>query len=614
MRPVAEVIGETLRLVRRGLLAGLVLLGATSALAENNNAQFVSQSGMTSTTVPGQVYAITMTFQNTGDTTWSAAGTYRLAAGGAGNDTTWGPSRIELPNSVAPGASVTFNFNVTAPAEYGWYNFKWHMVKDDVGLWFGNQSTYIGVQNGINASQFISHTMPASTTPGGSVYGVTVTMKNTGNTTWTAGTGYRLGSLDPQGYWGVVEAALPGPVAPNENAVFSFNITSPAAWGTYPVRYVMRKGDPYGWFGPMTEGNIVNGTNESQFISQSVPSTMTAGQSYPISITMKNTSGTAWTAANTYGLGALVPWGTNPWGITRVQTPGTVASGENVTFNFNVTAPTTPGTHDFRWKMLRDELNNWFGDISTNVAVTVQAANTLYFIHPDHLNTPRLVADAAGTTVWRWDQAEPFGVNTPDENPSGLGAFDLPLRLPGQYFDKETNNHHNYFRDYDPSLGRYGESDPIGLRGGLNGYVYAFDPLTQIDSLGLMGRGPGGGSKSQQQWPREMHDFGPCNYYDQKCRETGCFYYCQTAPRVCRNAQSAPSPYSLFGPSKLNCVRRCLEREDRKIGSPNMCPGRDCPSDPQIDDYHKTCFTECGVPPVLYPGVNPPWFFNLNPQ
>jgi hypothetical protein len=41
--------------------------------------------------------------------------------------------------------------------------------------------------------------------------------------------------------------------------------------------------------------------------------------------------------------------------------------------------------------------------------------------------------------VWRWDQQEPFGNNVADENPNGLGAFDLPLRLPGQYFDKETN-------------------------------------------------------------------------------------------------------------------------------------------------------------------------------
>jgi RHS repeat-associated protein len=106
-------------------------------------------------------------------------------------------------------------------------------------------------------------------------------------------------------------------------------------------------------------------------------------------------------------------------------------------------------------------------------------------IHVDHLNTPRLVADSTGTTVWRWDQAEPFGSNPPDENPSGLGTFDLPLRLPGQYYDKETNLHYNYFRDYDPSVGRYVESDPIGLRGGFNTYAYAAShPLGLTDPTG----------------------------------------------------------------------------------------------------------------------------------
>ena len=104
----------------------------------------------------------------------------------------------------------------------------------------------------------------------------------------------------------------------------------------------------------------------------------------------------------------------------------------------------------------------------------------------DHLNTPRLVADSTGTTVWRWDQAEPFGVNTPDDNPSGLGVFDLPLRLPGQYFDKETNLHYNYFRDYDPSIGRYGESDLIGLVGGLNTYAYVSSSTLHLtDPYGL---------------------------------------------------------------------------------------------------------------------------------
>jgi RHS repeat-associated protein len=91
--------------------------------------------------------------------------------------------------------------------------------------------------------------------------------------------------------------------------------------------------------------------------------------------------------------------------------------------------------------------------------------------------------------VWRWDQQEPFGVTVPDENPSGLGIFDLPLRLAGQYFDKETNLHYNYFRDYDPSLGRYGQSDPIGLHGGLNTYAYVGgNPLSLTDPSGLKSR------------------------------------------------------------------------------------------------------------------------------
>jgi len=109
-------------------------------------------------------------------------------------------------------------------------------------------------------------------------------------------------------------------------------------------------------------------------------------------------------------------------------------------------------------------------------------------MHPEYLNTPRLVADAAGTTVWRWDQQEPFGANPANEDPDANSvAFDLPLRLPGQRHDAESGLHYNYYRDYDSSLGIYKQSDPIGLAGGVNTYAYVgSSPLVKTDPYGLL--------------------------------------------------------------------------------------------------------------------------------
>jgi RHS repeat-associated protein len=115
------------------------------------------------------------------------------------------------------------------------------------------------------------------------------------------------------------------------------------------------------------------------------------------------------------------------------------------------------------------------------------------------LNTPRLIADSTGATVWRHDNTEPFSDSVPDESPSGLGAFEFPLRVPGQYADAETGLHYNYFRDYSPALGQYVQSDPVGLGGGINTYAYVVgQPLTLVDSRGLATPDTVGGAVGQQ--------------------------------------------------------------------------------------------------------------------
>ncbi|MFV0478909.1 MAG: RHS repeat-associated core domain-containing protein, partial [Parahaliea sp.] len=137
------------------------------------------------------------------------------------------------------------------------------------------------------------------------------------------------------------------------------------------------------------------------------------------------------------------------------------------------------GEYDLLQKPYREII--WMGDIP----VAVVQKGELYQIHSDHLATPVAITDSNNTIVWRWDRC-PFGDTAANEDPDGDGrAFAFNLRLPGQYFDGETQLHYNYFRDYNPSLGRYIQSDPIGLEGGLNTYSYVDNnSLIYVDPTG----------------------------------------------------------------------------------------------------------------------------------
>lgn len=103
----------------------------------------------------------------------------------------------------------------------------------------------------------------------------------------------------------------------------------------------------------------------------------------------------------------------------------------------------------------------------------------LTYLHTDNLGTPRFATNTGGSQVWTWT-SDAFGIGAP------TGSVTVNLRMPGQYFDAESNLFYNWNRYYNPEIGRYISSDPIGLEGGINTFLYAeANPLLYSDPEGL---------------------------------------------------------------------------------------------------------------------------------
>ena len=185
----------------------------------------------------------------------------------------------------------------------------------------------------------------------------------------------------------------------------------------------------------------------------------------------------------------------------------------------------------------------------TGEAVFVHCAQTL----------PRLGKTATGTTAG-------VGEFLTNENPAGLGTFTFNQRMPGQYADKETGLFYNYYRDYDPAIGRYVESDPIGLNGGINTYTYVRDnPVSRIDPLGLKdyldqctGR-YANCSASQYKDSSTM-----ANWLRIKVCQKTIDNACEKAPHICCDAERnvcldglSPDAGDASSPEQINQVAKC---------------------------------------------------------
>jgi hypothetical protein len=117
--------------------------------------------------------------------------------------------------------------------------------------------------------------------------------------------------------------------------------------------------------------------NNSQFISQTVPTSMNQGQTTSVSITMKNTGTDTWSTSAGHKLSTQTPANNTLWtGNNRVQLTQSVAPNANCTFTFNITAPNTPGLYDFAWQMVDDLSPNQglFGNPTANVKIQVGPA------------------------------------------------------------------------------------------------------------------------------------------------------------------------------------------------------------------------------------------------
>ena len=375
-----------------------VVIPVTPAVVGFNGSAYVAQD-VPLTLTTGQTRTISVTLRNSGTTTWSTAANYQLSSQNAPNNLTWSLNRVALPASVPPGGTVTFTFAITAPAPAGTYNLQWQMLQNGVGL-FGDATPNVPVSVTspiVNNAVFISQVIPGTMTAG-QTYPFSVTVRNSGTTTWTPGANYRLASQNPadNSTWSLNRVALPNTVTPGTSVIFNFTVTAPAGAGTFNSQWRMVQ-DGVGAFGESTPNVPVSVTlpatvNSAAFVTQSVPATMTAGLTYPVTVTLRNSGTTTWSAGANYRLASVNPAANTTWSLNRVVLPNAVAPGVSVTFSFLAKAPATAGNYNFQWRMMQDGVG-LFGDASANTVVAVAA------VPPPTTNNSQFVSQTSAVTV-----------------------------------------------------------------------------------------------------------------------------------------------------------------------------------------------------------------------
>ncbi|MFZ2455588.1 MAG: CARDB domain-containing protein [Candidatus Altiarchaeia archaeon] len=382
----------------------LCLLLAVSASYARNDAHFVSQS-VPATLYVNDIAAASVTMLNPenrqvcetepccelcmscvecsgdsgSDEAW-AYPDYKLGSQNPLDTAQWGMNRVPLDagETIGVGSSKTFSFTITAPSVAGSYNFQWKMVEEGVS-WFGvltpnvvinvldtPKGYFDGADCGSVAgwacdpndySQALSVHFYADGPAGTGSFIGSATADQPGD----AGVAAQCGGIAGHGFGFLLPASLKDGVS---HTIYAYAINIPS--GINPLL------SP----GPRT---VQCSGNDAQYVSQSVPNPMCLGSSYNVTVTVRNSGSTTWTAANSYMLGSQNPQDNPFWGTGRVllSPSDSIAPGQTKDYVFTVT-PSAAGNQNFQWRMLREGVE-WFGATTPNVVVGVNLCTATTF-------------------------------------------------------------------------------------------------------------------------------------------------------------------------------------------------------------------------------------------
>ncbi|MBP5737898.1 MAG: hypothetical protein J6X38_02280, partial [Abditibacteriota bacterium] len=360
------------------------------------NAQMVSNT-IPSAAIVGETRSVSITVKNTGTSTWSEATFVRLGIVDESDPFYQTSNRVILTKAVAPGETYTFTFDMSFPTA-GTFTTDWQMIKDGVA-WFGDiLAKDVTVSAPVRAAQMISNTIP-DTAALGETRSVSVTVKNTGNVTWTPG-GNNYFALsagdDNDPFAASIRCGVANNVNPGDTYTFTFDMTFSAA-GTFTTDWQMGQ-EGVGRFGDILSKNVTVSAPvfDARITANTIPDTMYAGETRTVSVTVKNVGTESWNLSKDDYLGS--PGNSDPFAPARHGVVNEVRSGQTYVFNFRMTAPTTPGTYTTDWQMIREYVA-WYGDVLTKQVKVNAAPNaTTYYVSPngndDNNGTSR-------TTPWK---------------------------------------------------------------------------------------------------------------------------------------------------------------------------------------------------------------------